>query len=257
MAVTRNNSAVIDSQDFKSTDVAILAGGQGTRLRSIIGESQKVMAKVQDQPFLDILINYLEKQEIRRITLLTGYKSEMIKLNYFQDHWEKIIFQLQDEAEPLGTGGAIKNARSLLKSDPFFVLNGDSFCDVDFKSLLKFHKEHKGKATVVVSRMEDTRDYGTIEYDPRNYAVLGFYEKRPQKLSGYVNAGVYCFNQSIFELLDDKCSLEKHVLDRLGNQNRILGSQLFAFPTKEEFLDIGTPERYDKAQKILRQKGMI
>ena len=118
-------------------DCLILCGGMGTRLRSVDAHTPKVMMSFEERPFLDILVHHLKVQGFRRIILATGFKSDWIE-KYYQVNDPGVVIEYSRETEPLGTGGAIKNARELIQSDPFFVLNGDCYCDVFFDDFLDF-----------------------------------------------------------------------------------------------------------------------
>ena len=227
---------------LKSVDALILCGGLGTRLRSEIGDTQKVMAEVDGRPFLDFNIELLRNQGVERIILGTGFQSNQVE-EYYRKKDKSLIFS--SEKSPLGTGGAIKNAQTLINSNPFFVLNGDSFCQTDLKAILDFHQKNKALATVVLSKVIDSRDYGRVVIDDRG-EILNFNEKEECR-EGYVNAGIYCLDQKIFSLMpkETKFSLEHDCFSQW------IGQSFYGFVVDQEFYDIGTPERY---QKIKMQK---
>src|SRR3989338_5545846 len=130
-------------------DALILCGGLGTRLKGVVKDVPKVMAQVDGVPFLNLIISYLKKQGIKRVILATGYKAADVE-KYFRENNQGIVIDFSREAEPLGTGGAVKNAGPIITSDPFFVLNGDSFCACDLKKFLKFHTTKKADASLIV-----------------------------------------------------------------------------------------------------------
>ena len=231
-----------------NADFIILCGGQGTRLRSTIGESQKVMAAVgdEDEPFLDLLLNYIGKQGVQRVILSTGYKAQDVEKHYASGKFQGMTIEFSREDSPLGTGGAIKKACGLVQTDNFFVLNGDSFCPVHFKNMSDQHIAHKVHVTLAVSKVSDGQDYGTITLDAEG-RITAFAEKVGSG-AGYVNAGVYCFKRGIEALMpkEEKFSLEKDFFQSLD-------SKLFdSFKVSVPFFDIGTPERYELAKKYLK-----
>jgi D-glycero-alpha-D-manno-heptose 1-phosphate guanylyltransferase len=228
-----------------SCDFIILCGGQGTRLRSAIGESQKVMASVGKEPFLDLLLKYLQKQGARRVILATGYKSEDVERHYPDGRFEDVAIEFSREDMPLGTGGAIKQACGLVRTNHFFVLNGDSFCPIDFHKMLEFHQEHKAPASVAVSKVFDGTDYGTITLDDRGH-ISRFREKAAAGIA-YANAGIYCFKRGIDAQMPTKFSIEKEFFPHLAGEGGLYG-----FVVDVPFFDIGTPERYQQAQKYLK-----
>jgi len=122
----------------------ILAGGLGTRLRNIIPEKPKPMALICGKPFLEWQIKLLKKFDLIHLIFCIGYKGEMIK-NYFGDGKKfGVYIEYAEEREPLGTGGALKNAKSyVVGEDKFVVMNGDTYLDLDFIDFLEFHNKKK------------------------------------------------------------------------------------------------------------------
>lgn len=229
-------------------DVIILCGGLGKRLRSQVGESQKVMAQVKDRPFLDILLGFLARQGFRRFILCTGYKSELVE-EYYRVNNQGLTIIISKEESPLGTGGAIKNARMYVQSDRFFALNGDVFCAMEYAKILNDHLAHHALATLVASKIYDARDYGTIMINPDG-CIGAFLEKQDNANSAeavYVNAGIYCFEKEVFALMPaaDAFSIEKDFFPLLTSR------PFYAYRTEEAFHDIGTPERYKMAEQII------
>ncbi len=229
---------------LEGIDAVVLCGGLGKRLRSEIGESQKVMAEVKGEPFLNIILEHLKKQGVERIILCTGYKADNVE-DYYRKNNFGLTIEFSKEDKPLGTGGAVKHAQGLIKSNPFFVLNGDSFCEVDFPALVKFYQKKKAGAALVVSQVQDSKDFGGITLDGSN-RITAFQEK--QGVDAYVNAGVYCFNPNIFALMPetDQFSLEYDVFPKILDKN------VFGFLIEKPFTDIGTPERYKTANEPRR-----
>lgn len=265
MAVTRNSAIVIPTKvgihtdprfrgddiimNPKSIDVVILCGGLGRRLRGVLGDSQKVMAKVGQKPFLDVILLFLKKQGFRRIILCTGFQGDLVQKYYTQNPLGlEILFS--PETKPLGTGGAIKNAMKKIESRIFLAMNGDSFCPLDFKKFLRFHLKQNALATIAVYKLKKNVDSGSITMDDSK-RIIRFDEKMPAAYEQFVNAGIYGFDQSVFKYMPKSSvfSLEYDFFPAL------IGNSFYGFLTQEEFLDIGTPERYDKAQKIFQPKG--
>lgn len=230
---------------LENLDVVILCGGLGKRLRSIDPDTPKVMVQFEERPFLDIVMEKLHEQGFARFVLCTGYKAKWIE-DYYRDNQRDFVVDFSREEEPLGTGGAVKNAQPIVESDPFFVLNGDCYCDVDFKKFVEFHKRKQAAATIVAAHMQDSRDYGSLTMDGAD-RILAFEEKK-DKGAAYINAGRYCFNQKVFSMMPEegKFSLEYDVFPSL------IEDGLYGFKSKGEFFDIGTPERYEKAMEFFR-----
>jgi NDP-sugar pyrophosphorylase family protein len=236
---------------LQDIDVFVLCGGLGTRLRSTIGQTQKVMATVGREPFLNIILRALESQGFRRVILCVGYKAQSLQ-TYYQKNSLGLDIHFSVEKTPLGTGGALKNAKRFLKSPCVFVLNGDSYCPIDFKKVLAAQIRCKALATIVVSKAKDRRDYGIIILDSKN-RVSAFLEKSQDVAfkKAFVNAGVYCFDRSVWKFMPSskKFSLEKDLFPVL------VKNKIYALPGTQKFIDIGTPERYQAAQKRLTLKG--
>ncbi len=227
-----------------NADFLILCGGLGTRLRSVTGDTPKVMAQVQGEPFLDFLLRYLIKQGARRVVLCAGYKAEEIAVHY-KAKFNEIELHLAVEKDPLGTGGALKNARSFIKSEHVFALNGDCFTPVNYASLLKFHQKKKSLLTLIGVRIEGNRDFGTLVINDKD-EITAFKEKLITDEVQYISAGIYCFNRSLFDLMPEgKFSIEYDFFPGM------IGKRFFAQKVSAPFIDIGTPERFEWARENL------
>ena len=228
-------------------DVIILAGGLGKRLSSVTGGGQKVLARINDRPFLEILIDYIASQGGQRFILCVGHGGQEVEA-YFKDKFQDREIVFSREETPLGTGGAIKQASALVKTDFFLAMNGDCFCVIDYNRLIAFHQKQKAKATLAVTLMPDARDYGTIEISPQG-TIDAFKEKQPGTIEAFINTGTYCFARDVFALVTtpDKFSIEYDFFPHLA------GKGFWAFEVENRFIDIGTPERYAWAQEHLRK----
>jgi D-glycero-alpha-D-manno-heptose 1-phosphate guanylyltransferase len=224
-------------------EAIILAGGFGTRLRSIVEDTPKSMALVNGHPFLEYLLNYLTGQDIHKVILSVGYKSEQIS-TYFKDHYKGMQICYAIEDEPLGTGGGIKNAFSQVEGDRAFTMNGDSLFRLDFQAMRKLHSASEAEITIALLYYQDTDRYGTVKID-ENRKITGFIEKVEGSGSGYINGGVYLINRSFFEKKDfpPKFSMEKDCFEKFCKEALIYG-----YLSRGYFLDIGIPEDYLKAQ---------
>lgn len=226
-------------------DVLLLCGGKGERLKSVVKDRPKPMAEVKGRPFLDILIDYLLSFGFRRIILCLGYKGEAIRQYYSKKRrLSGILFS--QETKPLGTAGAVKNAESLVKSDPFLVMNGDSFCPVDLYKFINLYNSKDATFTMALARAGKGRDYGVVGMDGSR-RIISFNEKIKTKNNSFVNAGIYLLKKRILRLIkaDAKSSLEYDIFPK------VLNERFYGYLTKEKFIDIGTPERYAKAKRYL------
>src|SRR5208283_4608906 len=113
------------------------------------------------RPFLDMVIDHASSCGLRSFVLCTGYMADLIEEYYSKANGINRVYFSKENC-PLGTAGAIKNAESLIMSDPFIVMNGDSLCHVDLRKLYEFHKKKRAEASMVVTSMERAGDYGTL-----------------------------------------------------------------------------------------------
>lgn len=224
----------------------ILAGGLGKRLSSVVSDMPKPMAPVAGKPFLEYLLAQIREAGCTDVVLCVGYQAHVIE-NHFGDGGEYgVEIRYSREQELLGTAGALALARPLIRSDPFLVLNGDSYCSVDLKALLAQHQAHGAVATIVATKVEDVSRYGGMVLGA-NEAVIRFCEKDQADRVMYVNAGIYVLNQAVLDLVPPgkECSIEHEVFPSLA------GRGLYAFRQPGPFIDIGTPDSFRMAQTVL------
>ena len=222
-------------------DALILSGGQGTRLRGLVEDRPKTMAEVKGTPFLDLLLELLENSGFTRIILCLGYMAEYIE-SYYQKRGKNIL--LSRENHPLGTAGAIKNAESLIQTPHFLVLNGDTYCQIDFPEFINFHLQNKALASLVLVPSMGSNDFGQIAIDESN-RIVQFQEKSAEGKHLWYNAGIYIFDRRVLSLIppQEKYSLEYNLFPKL------LFLDFFGYRTQQKMMDIGTPQRYLEAQK--------
>jgi NDP-sugar pyrophosphorylase family protein len=223
----------------------LLVGGLGTRLRSAIPSAPKVLASVGKKSFLHLLVSQLRSQGIHRLVMCTGYLAEQIEHEFGDGRAWDVAIEYSKEEQSLGTAGAVKLAARYLKDESeFFVMNGDSFLEIDFHNFLAFHRSHDAMATIAVFNVENTNRYGTVNVDA-NGRVLGFAEKTGRDVPGLVNGGVYVFKQAVLECIpEQQSSLEKDIFPRLVDQG------VYAQEQHGMFIDIGTPADYARAQGL-------
>ena len=142
-------------------DAVILCGGAGLRLRSVIGAAPKGMAEVAGRPFLELLLRQLYRCDFRRAILAVGYQRDTIRM-HFGDHAFGLDLVYSEEASPLGTGGALRNAEEWIESDSLLVMNGDSYTNVDLAHLSNRHREAVADATVVAVPADGRKDCGFV-----------------------------------------------------------------------------------------------
>ena len=214
----------------------ILAGGLGTRLKSVLNDKPKCLAPINGKLFIDILLDYCIKQGFKRFILCVGYLKEQT-IEYLNNRSDcEIIFSEEDE--PLGTAGAIKNAEPFLKSDPILIMNGDSFIDANLNNFIDWHLRIRSDVSILLTETLNVNHYGSVKIDNEGN-ILGFYEKHDSPESGVINAGVYLFNKALLNRIPQGLyySFEKQFFPSLVNNT------LKGYICKEELIDIGTPKR--------------
>jgi D-glycero-alpha-D-manno-heptose 1-phosphate guanylyltransferase len=227
-------------------DAIILAGGMGTRLREVVADRPKVLADVAGRPFLTRILDQLVATEIASVVLSTGYMAGMIEAQIGTEY-RGLPIRYSRENEPLGTGGALRLALDKTQSDPLLALNGDSFCDANIRELCAFHRKKKARATLLLTRVEDTSRFGSVETDA-NGTVIRFQEKRRAAAPGWINAGVYCVARELISGIPAgrAVSIEHEIFPML------IGSGLCGFPVRGAFIDIGTPHSYAEAERFFK-----
>ena len=223
----------------RDAQAVILAGGLGTRLWPITKEVPKPMVPIAGAPYLEHQLRYLRDQGITNIILLIGYLGEQIEQHFGDGERFGLSIQYAWEKTPLGTGGALRAAQTLL-ADSFLLLYGDSFlplryCDV--LDCLQAHADARGAVVVYDNSLEDTSVNNNIALDAENYLIR--YDKLNRVGLTHVEAGVLALRRAVVELIPPgKVSLEQEIFPTL-----IAARQLVAYPTRQRFYDIGTPER--------------
>lgn len=226
-------------------DVAVLVGGLGTRLRSVIGDRPKVLAEIDGVPFLTILLDQLVAAGCRSAVLCTGYRADQIS-EVFGSHYGPLHLKYSQEYQSLGTAGALRLAIPELKSDPVLVMNGDSYFAIDLTVFLRWHCERRANASMALSRVTLNDRYGLVKFgwDAR---VLEFAEKKPGA-GGWINAGIYFLGREVLESIPEGrgCSLERDIFPLW------IGREFYGYSSAAPFIDIGTPEDFAAAQKFFR-----
>ena len=228
--------------DITPKEAIILAGGKGTRLQSISANLPKPMMPVCGKPFLKYLLHKLLSTGLQRAILSVGYKHEIIR-SYFGDNFEGMRLDYCVEATPLGTGGALAEAIRLTDVDNLLVLNGDSYYNINLLALFKYHLEFDGDLTIALKQLADCARFGTVTVQAGR--VIAFKEKVFSGC-GFMNSGIYAINRRILCTLPigRTYSFETDILTTIAATHRIL-----PYHTDGYFIDIGTPDDYQRAQK--------
>ena len=246
----------------------LLCGGMGTRLRSVVSDRPKPMADICGKPFLQYLLEMLRDKGITEVIFALGYMGEMIE-EYFQDGSAfglKIAYSYEEE--PLGTGGAIRNALPKILEEEVLVLNADTYFPMDYQGLLRFHQENDGDFSLATRAVPDISRYGAVRRDSAG-RILAWNEKlgdggqqpgevskqpiegnaqqaasaSPKSLSGEINGGIYVMKKSLIaEIPEGKHSLEQDCIPKWLSE----GKRIFGLPFHGYFMDIGIPKDYQQ-----------
>lgn len=224
--------------------IFILAGGFGTRLKSVVNNFPKPMAPIDNKPFLDFQIDHIRKYfPDTKIYLLTHYLSHIIEEYYKNDSYIKII----KENSPLGTGGSIKHAIEKLNlniDSKLLILNGDTFIE---PNLLTFIKQNDCDISLLASFQQNCSRYGSLNI--QNDIITQFKEKNKNYKDSYINAGCYLFNNlKLFSKSQGSFALESLIEYSINN------AKIKAFKYNGIFIDIGIPEDYEKMKKYIGQR---
>ncbi len=226
-------------------EAIVLAGGLGTRLRSVVPDLPKCMAPINDTPFLSYLIDHLILQGITHFVFALGYKSNEF-IHFLEAKLPNNNFSIVVEEEPLGTGGAIKLAISKTTNKDIIALNGDSLFKANLNELMQFHLEKKSSCTLALKPMQQFERYGSVEIN--DHATITSFKEKQLIESGLINGGVYAINIPNFleKNLPNKFSMEKGYLEKFAAEGKFFGHIQEAY-----FIDIGIPEDFARAQKEL------
>ena len=244
--------------DLGIKDAFILAGGKGERAKSISPDTQKVMivsgtvvvsntsAEVSgEKPNLWWNIELMRRYSIKRVILGVGHMAEKVE-EYFNDGKTigiEIIYS--KEKEPLGTGGALKNAERYLNKGTFFMMNGDELKDFDLGAMLAVHRKNKAIATIALVEVDDVSSFGIADIEGER--INRFVEKpnKEEAPSNLANAGLYILEPEAFNYIPQgKSSIERDVFPKIAESGR-----LFGFIAKGQWFPTDDKDRHERAQR--------
>lgn len=185
---------------MSQTDAVILVGGLGTRLRPLTLSVPKPMLPTAGVPFLTHLIARIRAAGIEHVVLGTSYRADVFQ-DYFGDgSGLGVELEYVVEAEPLGTGGGIRNVAGALRGDTVLVFNGDNLIGVDLAAFLATHHGSGADVTLCLHRVADPRSYGCVPTDDSG-RVTAFLEKDPNPVTDQINAGLYAFRRPVIDTI--------------------------------------------------------
>ena len=220
----------------------ILCGGSATRLGATAKHTPKLLMKVKNRTILEWQCGFLKEAGVQELVLATGHLHDVLR-DTIGESYDGIPVRYCKENKKLDTGGAIKNAMQHIHDSPFFVLNGDVLWrDFSLKQMVSTFRENM-EGLLLGVWVDDTRPYGEI-ISSNTGQITAFLEKPTALRSGYINAGVYLFNNTIDHRFpkSDVFSLSYDVLPN--------SESLYVLKTDTDWIDIGSPERLQAAQQL-------
>lgn len=234
---------------MRAADEAIvLVGGLGTRLRNVVPDLPKPIAPVAGRPFLAHLLDQIAKAGLRRVILATGHLADMVE-QAIGPQWAGMQISYSREDRPLGTGGAIRLAATQLHGDGVHLLNGDTFVRYDLRELERIVHAAGVPLGMALAQVPDAGRYGAV--DVAAGRVVAFHEKGGHA-AGLINAGSYFLSMAGVAALPalPSYSFESEVLPAWA-----AAGQVAALADTQDFIDIGVPEDYARAQRLLGAAG--
>jgi len=229
-----------DSIETVPLPLLILAGGFGTRLRSVLGNAPKALAPVNGKPFLYLQIQHWLNQGITSFFFLLHYQADQI-IDFLKSEEKGLLKNCQVqyivEAEPMGTGGAVSYALGQIALECDFLLtNADTWLGTGIQEMMR------GRSPAILAvQVNNVGRYGEIRFD-QNMLVTAFMEKKAYKGAGWINGGLCRMHSNLFRKWDQQpFSLESVILPKLVEQKL-----LSAVPIHSTFIDIGIPEDYER-----------
>ena len=229
----------------------ILVGGFGTRLRPLTLTVPKPLVDFCNLPILCHQIQALAGAGVTEVILAINYQPEVMmkELEVLEKKYNvKITCSL--ESEPLGTAGPIRLAKDLILADNpsglLFVFNSDVICHYPLDEMVKFHKSHGGEGTIMVTAVEDPTKYGVVVADEETSKIKQFVEKPQVFISNKINAGLYLFNTSIIDRIENRpTSIEREIFPNMAAEGKIFQMVLPSY-----WMDIGQPKDYLSGQRM-------
>ena len=226
-------------------EAIVLAGGLGTRLRSAVPDLPKCLAPVGGRPFIAYVTDHFRREGIGHFIFALGYRSDAFD-TFFRREFPNGGYEISLEEEPLGTGGAIRQACERLKGESALILNGDTFFRVALKELETAHAARAAECTLCLKPMKEFDRFGVVDLadDGR---VTRFREKQYYS-AGLINGGVYALQKSVWSgrQFPKVFSFEKDFLESAERR-------MFGLVQDSYFIDIGIPEDYRRVQQELNE----
>ncbi|HPO51949.1 MAG TPA: NDP-sugar synthase [bacterium] len=222
----------------------ILLGGFGTRLRPFTLTTPKSLLPVACVPLIYYQFELLSKHGINSVVLAVNLHSRRRRELFSMAKSLGIKLYLSCEKKPMGTAGAIKNAKRFLQDGPFFVFNGDILTDCNLTEMFHFHKNCGADISIAGVKVENPNHFGVMIFDQNN-RIHNFIEKPQQPVSNIINAGIYIIQPDVLDEIPAgrETSIEKETFPQLIEKGRHVSVYLHS----GYWMDVGTIENYRKA----------
>jgi len=231
-------------------EAIILAGGFGTRLRPFTFTRAKSLLPILNEPMISHLIKTLPKK-VDTVILAVNYRREQIE-DYFHNHDFGKIIIVNEEPEPLGTGGAVKYADKYIVN-PFFVLNADVICSLNLTEMLRFHEKKKAIATISLWPVENVSEFGVVDIK-KDGNITKFVEKprAEDAPSDLINAGAYLLEPQVLDYIEPGklVSMEKQIFPQIIQNT----GRFFGYKFQGHWIDVGRISSYISVHRLLLEK---
>lgn len=224
-----------------ATDAVVLVGGKGTRLRPLTLSAPKPMLPTAGRPFLEHLLGRIRAAGITHVILSTSFQAEVFEEHFGDGSALGLEIEYVTEAEPLGTGGGIRNVEGHLRGEHVMVFNGDVLAGCDLGALLETHVAKQADVTLHLVRVPDPRAFGSVPTDADG-RVTAFLEKTQDPPTDQINAGCYLFTRDAVTKIPAgrPVSVEREVFPKLLTD----GSRVYGYVDHSYWRDMGTPEDF-------------
>jgi NDP-sugar pyrophosphorylase family protein len=220
----------------------ILAGGKGTRLTPYTTVFPKPLMPIDGMPVLEVIVRQLAHFQIKDLILTVSPQSEPLLSAYFGNGSQYgVDIRYSKEVKPLGTAGPLSLIHPL--PETFLVMNGDILTTLPYQKLIQYHRKHRGMVTIAMNQKKIPLELGVMEFD-RNHRLTRYIEKPTPSYS--VSMGIYVFEKKVLQWISPKQYLDfPDLVQKLIARNE----KVFCYPSRDFWLDIGSHEDYEEAQK--------
>lgn len=228
---------------------AVLAGGLGTRLQAVLSDRPKVLAPVGGRPFVTYLLDQMADIGLERVVVCTGHMGDQVRAQLGVGYRGMELVYSQ-EHQPLGTGGALRQAMDHSAADLWLVMNGDSWAGTDLNTFVRWHQDQDVPGSILLCWSEDSSRFGAVEVSPSN-RISAFFEKRGVTAPGWINGGVYLLSRELVESLPPKApvSIERDAFPAWADRG------LGGYRVHAPFIDIGTPQSLAQANEFISREA--